>query len=312
MSVQPVLVIPVGGPGGSSLLNFSPIDELLSKALSDSVACMFSSNIPIPFSNVEIKSVPQDTHPIPAKWHEDVTIDDEGVFANDGATSASVATSSRQSSAVQSTEPSAVNPSSRWSGFKFFEAALIRLGLDTDGLGRLLESESQIFGHFGRSMDGLVKTKKSIKNELKDYDTAFRNETGHEPARTDKEPMRLLYTLYRKLRDIIGRLESSSPTGAAQPSVAAPQMVTGGGSRSDMEVKLETLYQEKQAIRQILQEYQARFMAEQGRRIKYHRDIVSVDREYRQYKVIKEEIGKLESQLGRVSTINKNSNDLFN
>lgn len=310
MSVQPGLVIPVAGTGGSSLLNFSPIDELLSKALSDSVACMFSSKIPIPFSNIEIKSVPQDTHPIPAKWHEDVTIDDEGVFAHDGATSASVATSSRQSSALQSVEPSAVNPSSRWSGLKFFESALMRLGLDKEGLVRLLESDSHILGHFGRDMDVLVRTKKSIKSELKDYDTAFRDETGHEPARTDKEPMRLLYTLYRKLRDMIARLESSSLP--AQPSVASPQIVVGGASRSDMEAKLETLYQEKQAIRHILQEYQARFMAEQGRRIKYHRDIVSVDREYRQYKVVKEEIGKLESQLGRTSTINKNSNDLFN
>ena len=305
MSNQPTLTIPVSGAGGSALLSVSPVDEILSRALSDSVACMFSSKVPIPFSDIRIQSVPQETHPVPAKWHVDVAIDDEGVFANDGSATASVITSS------QSVEATAVIPSSRWSGSKFFEDALTRLSLDKVTLGHLLEGEAQMYQKFGRNMDDLVKTKKAIKNELKDYDTAFRQETGRDPARADKEPMRLLYTLYRKLRDLIGRFDSTSP-GSMQPSVAAPQILTGGNSRNDMEMKLESLYQEKQSIRQILQEYQARFMAEQGRRIKYHRDIVAVDREYRQYKVIKEEISKLESQLGRSPTINKNSNDLFN
>lgn len=64
-------------------------------------------------------------------------------------------------------------------------------------------------------------------------------------------------------------------------------------------------------MRAILQDYQSRFMQEQGRRIKYHRDIVAVDREYRQYKQLKEEISKLEAQLGRRSLSASKSNDFF-
>ena len=311
MSNHTTLTIPITGtPSVPSLVGFSPVDEMLSKALSDSVASMFSSKVPLPFSDVRIQSVPQETHPIPSKWQVDVAIDDEGVF--DATTTTSNVTSSRQSSAAQSTEPTAVLPGSRWNGSKFFEGALLRLGLERNALNRLLDGEASIVDKFGRSGDELARIKKSIKNELKDYDTVFRTETGRDPARADKEPMRLLYSLYRKLRDLIGKGEDASPT-AAQPSVVpAPQVLTGGQHRGDLENKLEALYQEKQAIRHILQEYQARFMAEQGRRIKYHRDIVAVDREYRQYKTIKEEIGKLELQLGRTPTINKNSNDLFN
>ena len=77
MSNQSTLTIPLNVGGGSALLGGSPVDDILSKALSDSVACIFSSKVAIPFSDIRIKSVPQETHPVPAKWHVDVAIDDK-------------------------------------------------------------------------------------------------------------------------------------------------------------------------------------------------------------------------------------------
>jgi hypothetical protein len=138
--------------------------------------------------------------------------------------------------------------------------------------------------------------KKVIKNELKEYDFLFKQQNSREPSRADKEPMRLLYTLYRKLRDLIARMENGNPVSSPQLDIpnVDPQLRM-------LENRLEALYEEKQTVRSVLQEYQSRFLQEQGRRIKYHRDIVAVDREYRQYKQLKEEILKLEAQLGRTS-----------
>jgi len=303
-----MLSIPIGG---GLMVSSSPVDDLLSKGLSDAVGCMFSSAIPIPFANLRIESVSQESQPVPARWPEEVAIDDEGVFGPGGRSGMT----SESSSASQSATASAVNPmvmtaatnGVAWSGQVFFDQSVIRLSLDKSLLNRLIEKDEEVVRKYGSDIADLSKVKKIIKNELKDYDTAFKADNGRDPARSDKEPMRLLYTLYRKLRDMIGRLEAN------QPLLPAPTVVVSGSgqSKSDLEQRLDVLYDEKQHVRQVLQEYQARFMTEQGRRIKYHRDIVAVDREYRQYKQVKEEIAKIETQLGRQQTSHRNSNDFF-
>jgi hypothetical protein len=286
-------------------MSSSPTDDLLSKGLSDAVACMFSSSIPIPWSNVRIESVAQETQPIPAKWPEEVPIDDEGVFNSNVASQVSSGQASSLIPPSSSQSDTQVVTTGRWSGDSFFDKALQRLGLSKLILSKLIERDDELLNKYGNDLLELVRMKKVIKNELKDYDTAFKSETGNDPARSDKEPMRLLYTLYRKLRDLISRIESN------QPIVPAPVVAGDGHTKNEVEQRLDSLYEEKQAVRQVLQEYQARFMAEQGRRIKYHRDIVAVDREYRLYKQIKEEIAKLETQLGRQQTSHRNSNDFF-
>ena len=278
-------------------------DEMLSRALSDSVNCLFSANIPIPFSNVQIESVSQELQPIPYKWQTEIALDDDAVFTP---SQPAVITSPLQTPPVP---PPVRSPASSagWTGHRFFEAALSRLGLDASSLNRMIENDDALFKRFGDDVEDLSRMKRTIKNELKEYDNSFKNEMGRDPSRVDKEPMRLLYTLYRKLRDLIVKIEAESAVPAPSPQVAVSKLDPESAA---MEERLESLYIEKQNVRSVLQEYQARFMQEQGRRIKYHRDIVSVDREYRQYKQIKEEIGKLEGLLGRRSTSTK-SNDFF-
>lgn len=229
-----------------------PVDEILSTALWDTV-----SSRSIPFSKVQIDAV---DHPVPARWQTEVPIEGN-VFSK--------------------APPLASGPG--WNGVKVFEASLARLGMTRERLNQL-ETDEQILAGFGEDRDTLQRMKKTVKNELKEYDSLFKADTGKDASRADKEPMRLLYTLYRRLRDLADR---STQTKKPDDQV---QVATN---------RLEALYSEKQTVRAILQEYQAKFLSEQGRRIKYHRDIVSVDREYRQYKQIKEEIGRLETQLGR-------------
>lgn len=235
------------------------LDELLSKGLSDSVGSLFCSGTRIPFSHAKISAVDQT---VPPKWQTEIPIDDTAFLSSKPANL-----------------PVARAP---WNPNKLLEAALVRLGIDKQALAGLDHDEA-IVARFGESQ--LAKAKRSIKNELREFDAAFKAENGREATRADKEPMRALYTLYRRLRELASKLDEDAE---------GPNLVVDAAA-----VRLEALYEEKQSVRAILQEYQARFLSEQGRRIKYHRDIVAVDREYRQYKQLKEEIAKLEVQLGR-------------
>ena len=272
------------------------VEDYLSKGLSDAVGSLFSRSRSLPFSEVEIDSVAQDVQPIPVKWQTEIAIDDDAVFGTGS------------SSTTSSQLPPPPVRAGGWTGSRFFEAAAERLGLEPPLLPRLVERDDDIFQRFGSDIASLIKMKKIIKNELKDYDTAFKRETGREPSRSDKEPMRLLYTLYRKIRDLILKAEAASSVPAPSPQVVVAKV---DAERLAMEDRLDALLEEKQSVRAVLQEYQTRFMQEQGRRIKYHRDIVAVDREYRQYKQLKEEIAKLEAQLGRRSSAANKTNDFF-
>lgn len=45
--------------------------------------------------------------------------------------------------------------------------------------------------------------KKKVKNELKYYDQAFMSRFSRQPSRTEKEPMRMIYMYYKKLKQYI-------------------------------------------------------------------------------------------------------------
>jgi hypothetical protein len=283
-------------------LELSTIEDMLNKGLSDCVASLFSESVPIPFSHVEIHSVSQETHPIPAKWPTEVGIEDEAVFFE-----AREEVENRLSTEASCSDSDSLQE--EWDGVRFFHASVEKLGLNMARLAKLVESETEIASMYGSSQVDLSRAKKIVKNELKEYDNSFKNSMGHEPSRADKEPMRQLYTLYRKIREMIVHLEALTSVPAPSPQAVMPRV---DRERTSMEDRLEALYAEKQQLRTVLNDFQNKFMQEQGRRIKYHRDIVSIDREYRQYKQVKEEISKLENQLGRTPPSRKQSgNDFF-
>jgi len=229
----------------------------------------------------------------------------------------------------------------------------------------------------------LLKEKKLVKHELKRYDTLFKQNFGRLPSRWEKEPMRPLYTYYRKLKQLLGMWEGRTAgeapqsipehdelvatSGPGQPrrandgmretTQALQQMdinrqrsagssgagsgakedtgkrftvthdmdavmatvkgttVDGSGSQPgsvvtaqslmdnsvpELEARLRDLNTKKNSIRAILQKYQEKFIVDHRRKIRYHRDILPIEREYRTYKHVKEDIAKVESALEKL------------
>ncbi|KAF4729700.1 hypothetical protein FOZ63_001341 [Perkinsus olseni] len=156
----------------------------------------------------------------------------------------------------------------------------------------------------------LMHEKRRVKQELKSYDVAFTAIHGRPPGRADKEPMRPLYTYYRGLKQAIEESEATAVANGDRSRVATIQGRSGTGhqpeeepstttvSSNRMMMRLQSLIDEKSRIREGLQQYQARFFVENQRKIKYHKDIVPIEREYREYKQVKEEIAQLERKLG--------------
>jgi len=64
-----------------------------------------------------------------------------------------------------------------------------------------------------------------------------------------------------------------------------------------LEKRLAALQTDKTNVRVKLQKYQEKFAQEHDRKIRFHKDIAPIERDYRMYKQVKEEIAKLESQL---------------
>lgn len=68
-------------------------------------------------------------------------------------------------------------------------------------------------------------------------------------------------------------------------------------SREEAQKKLEILDAVKSQMREKLHAYQVEFMKNNNRKIKYHKDIVPVEDEYKRYKEVKDEIASLEEIL---------------
>ncbi len=62
--------------------------------------------------------------------------------------------------------------------------------------------------HHKTELQKLLAEKKRVKNQLKEYDQTFLENTGRNPMRADKEPMKDTYKLYSNLKHNINKLES--------------------------------------------------------------------------------------------------------
>jgi len=164
--------------------------------------------------------------------------------------------------------------------------------------------------------------KRRVKQELKRYDSDFQRRVGRLPAHAEKEPMRPLYVYYRRRKTLLSHSEGAARAARrgsddegtpSQPGVARESLASlrdGRRSNSDtgragnledeigaLEDRIDSLQSEKSAVRAKLQAFQQKFVDENHRAIKYHKDILPIEREYRMYKNLKEEITKAESQL---------------
>ncbi|CAD7940520.1 unnamed protein product [Amoebophrya sp. A25] len=70
---------------------------------------------------------------------------------------------------------------------------------------------------------------------------------------------------------------------------------TAGGGNSELIAKKQELQAEKAQIRDRLQKYQDDFFQRNKRKIKYHRDILPIEKDYKDYKAIKRQMAEIDS-----------------
>jgi len=280
------------------------VDDVLTDNLAACVRGWFEQDFAHIFFGVPTVSVPESEKPIPKKWVEDIELGiDEGI-------------------AGEEADVLGEGPTLSWSfeeGRQRLHESLARLDLPEDALAhRELHASSR---------HDLASEKRRVKQELKRYDTEFKRQFRRLPMHNEKEPMRPLYTYYRRLKAALAHVEaarsggavpsrrSSAETGGGNSDDDTPGGLTlgprdggspvggggGGGSAREqismLEARIESLQGEKANVRTRLQAFQERFVVENNRRIRFHRDILPIEREYRMYKQLKEEIMRAEGQL---------------
>jgi chromosome segregation ATPase len=278
-------------------------DDLLNDSLVACISGFFNPDYDHPFLGLHTISVPDNVKPIPKRWVDDIEID-EGFGAEDG-------------------DVLGEGPTTSWTmdeGRMRLRDALRHLDLKED---HVAHPQLNTMGRHELAME-----KRRVKQELKRYDAEFRKQFMRLPTHQEKEPMRPLYVYYRRLKNMISQAEQNK-TGRSAATTAGsdeegpglkfgPRESTGsmhdvdetprqpggqkrGGNLKDqivaLEQRIESLQTEKGGVRAKLQAFQEKFVSENNRKIRFHKDILPIEREYRMYKNLKEEIMKAETQL---------------
>mmetsp|Transcript_33289 Transcript_33289/g.75873 ORF Transcript_33289/g.75873 Transcript_33289/m.75873 type:complete len:290 (-) Transcript_33289:63-932(-) len=279
------------------------VEDVLNEALSQTVKSWFASSFSHPFLDLETLVVAESTAPIPKRWVDEVRIDegffrvDDGDLFGEGG-----------------------DQNGHWSpedGKQRLQEALQRLALPEDRL-----AQPQALERMSRTE--LALEKKRVKQELKRYDAEFRRQFGRLPSHNEKEPMRPLYVYYRRLKSMITQAEQAKlgggrrygrgssedgmrfgmreslatiPDSEETPRQRGSRVSSVEDQITQLEARMDSLQTEKSVVRSKLQAFQERFVTEYDRKIRFHKDILPIEREYRMYKNLKEDIMKVESQL---------------
>eukprot|EP00435_Cladocopium_sp_Y103_P029173 s666_g7.t1 len=99
-------------------------------------------------------------------------------------------------------------------------------------------------------------------------------------------------------RDLASRMQGQASPNPARKSTRekAEHQI------AQLEARANSLQTEKGSIRGKLKEFQENFVLQHHRKIRFHKDILPIEKEYRAYKNIKEELQKVESQLRSLRT----------
>lgn len=291
------------------------VEDVLTDSLSNCVKEWFDSKFDHPFLNIQAIVVPESVKPIPKRWVDDIEVQIDEGFGGEA-----------------DDVLGGLGPSNGWSfqeGRERLRVALARLNLSEEhvahtNLHRMTRNE-------------LMVEKRRVKQELKRYDADFRKQFMRLPTHMEKEPMRPLYVYYRRLKTMITHAEQNRgssrqpsmgsvngsddegmPLGGANRELATipdseatvaqseetPRSRNGGRTANSVEsqvaaieARIESLQIEKGTVRAKLQAFQENFVCENNRKIRFHKDILPIEREYRLYKNLKDEISKAEQQL---------------
>eukprot|EP01056_Protomagalhaensia_sp_Gyna25_P006081 Protomagalhaensia_sp_Gyna_25__6080@NODE_974_length_2340_cov_6_883529_g774_i0_p1_GENE_NODE_974_length_2340_cov_6_883529_g774_i0NODE_974_length_2340_cov_6_883529_g774_i0_p1_ORF_typecomplete_len265_score48_83ATG16/PF08614_11/1_3e02ATG16/PF08614_11/0_0086BEX/PF04538_12/0_0078MscS_porin/PF12795_7/1e03MscS_porin/PF12795_7/0_014Mei5/PF10376_9/21Mei5/PF10376_9/2_8Myosin_tail_1/PF01576_19/2_7e02Myosin_tail_1/PF01576_19/0_025FlxA/PF14282_6/27FlxA/PF14282_6/5Spc7/PF08317_11/2_4e02Spc7/PF08317_11/0_13Leu_zi len=146
-------------------------------------------------------------------------------------------------------------------------------------------------------LHALDKEKRRVKFILRKYDLTYEKAFGQPPSRMEKEPMRIVYVYYRKVKMAIDKASTSEST-PAEPVPMEVQSASHSSSANqtpleELERKLEKMQAQKSVLAKRLQAFQEAFEKRNGRRIRYHRDIVEIDADYRKYKKLRAHVIQL-------------------
>eukprot|EP00747_Dinoflagellata_sp_TGD_P168686 gnl/TRDRNA2_/TRDRNA2_195662_c0_seq1.p1 gnl/TRDRNA2_/TRDRNA2_195662_c0~~gnl/TRDRNA2_/TRDRNA2_195662_c0_seq1.p1 ORF type:complete len:284 (-),score=61.65 gnl/TRDRNA2_/TRDRNA2_195662_c0_seq1:78-929(-) len=272
------------------------VEDILTDTLAVTIAEWLEPTFGHMFFNLHTMSVPNSIKPVPVRWVNEVQID-EVVFNADGGDGFM--------------DGGGTTSWCQEEGKRRLHEALQRLELSEEHVSR--PAIDRMNAH------ELAHEKRRVKQELKRYDADFRQCFSRLPSHQEKEPMRPLYVYYRRLKTLIAQAEQGrhgrhgggddGARGGARDSVVTmpdlEETPRAGGARGNSveeqiaaaEARLESLASEKSAVRAKLQAFQEKFVRENNRKIRFHKDILPIEREYRAYKTLKEEIMKVESSL---------------
>jgi len=275
------------------------VEDVLTDSVAACIGDWFQPVFHHSFLGVNTIRVPDSVKPIPKRWVDDIEIGELG--AEDGDVLGVLNC-----------------PSSNWSseeGRRQLRESLARLELSEDHVAH--RDLNKMNKH------ELAGEKRRIKQELKRYDAEFRKQFMRLPTHTEKEPMRPLYVYYRRLKSMITLAEQNKRRSSQSDDEASGQI---GNPRRDslatipdidetprngrsanvedqreaLEARIESLQAEKGVVRTKLQAFQEKFVSENNRKIRFHKDILPIEKEYRMYKNLKEEIQKAEAQLRNI------------
>lgn len=261
------------------------VKELLGESLTFYVSELFKPDYVHPFMNIDVSVVSDSVKPIPPQWVNDVELDEFGAETGDVIGEGPVLSWSSEERKQR------------------YLSALRRLELNEE----MLTSKRMT----GMSKSELGQEKKRVKAELKRYDTDWKRQFKVLPNHSQKEVMRPLYLYYRRLKNQLASADSGARDQDSDDDLlgrpgAADSRSTGNKKSSrekaeqqigQLEARANSLQTEKGTIRGKLKEFQENFVLQHHRKIRFHKDILPIEKEYRAYKNIKEELQKVESQL---------------
>jgi len=261
------------------------VEAILTDSLSCTIRDWFEPRLAHQF--LDIVNIPGAKKAIPHKWVDEVQIDDLLEIDDLGGAEGKESTWSQDDARQR------------------LQSAFARLGIQD-----VAKTNVDKMGS-----NELMREKNKVKQELKRYDAEFQKQFSRLPTHTEKESMRPLYVYYRKLKTLMSQMEQNKHDGdrrgmqqSSLETIPEPDEPLTAQSRQkrvqsvgeqilDLESRIENLTAEKALVRAKLQTFQERFVTENSRKIRFHKDILPIEREYRTYKNLKEDIMKVEGQL---------------
>ena len=167
---------------------------------------------------------------------------------------------------------------------------------------KLTSPEEGIQKFPGLDLEALEDMKRIIKSGLRSFDDQFAAINGRMTRHEDKDVIRPLYALYRRVRMRLGDGNSSSRESSVECSSPTirfnrPTTPLSTPDRDSLRPTLTRLQTERQSLRNYLEHFQTKFEAKTGRKMRSG-DFDPVEKELARYRDLKAKIIDVSKRLG--------------